>query len=47
MDLFKDTVWNKHRIRTQKSTDPVSGIPDPIFDFPSPYGLEKGDNNYI
>ena len=47
MDLFKDTFRNTHRIRTQKSTDLLSGVPNHIFDFPSEYGLEKCGNNYI
>ena len=34
-------------IRTQKSTDLPSGVPNHIFDFPSEYGLEKCGNNYI
>ena len=47
MDLFKDTVWNTYRIRTQKSTtDFAIGIPYLIFDFPSGYDLEKCGNNY-
>ena len=45
MDLFKDTVWNTLRIRTQKSADLPSGNPDHIFDFTSEYGLEKCGNN--
>ena len=47
MDLFKDTVWNTHRIRTQTSNDLPNGVPNHIFDFPSEYGLEKYGNNYI
>ena len=34
-------------IRTQKSTDLPSRVPNHIFDFPSEYGLEKYGNNYI
>ena len=47
MDLFKDTVWNTHRIRTQKSIDLPGGNPNQIFGFPSEYRLEKCGNNYI
>ena len=47
MDLLKDTVWNTHCIRTQKSTDLSSGVPNHVFDFPPEYGLEKCGNNYI
>ena len=46
-DVFKDTVWNALRIRTQIMTDLSSLIPNHIFDFPSKYGLEKCGNNYI
>ena len=47
MNLFKDAVWNTHRIRTEKSTDLPNGVPNHSFDFPSEYGLKKRGNNYI
>ena len=41
LDLFSQTVWNTHRIRTQKDTFLPDGVPDDhIFEFPEKYGLE-------
>ena len=40
LDIFKDTVWNTHRIRKQKDTYLPDGIPNHIFEFPEEYGLE-------
>jgi hypothetical protein len=41
LDSFKDTVWNCHRIRTQKETLLPDGVPNHMYDFPEEYGLEK------
>ena len=35
IDLFKDVVWNTHRIREQKDRDLQSGVPNHIFAFNS------------
>ena len=41
LDTFGTTIWNIHRIRTQKQTLLPSGVPNYIFDFPEEYGLEE------
>jgi hypothetical protein len=41
LDEFRDTVWNSHRIRTQKDTLMADGVPNHIYEFPSRYGMEK------
>lgn len=41
VDLFRDTVWNPHRIRAQKNTILPDGIPNHIHKFPEQYGLEE------
>ena len=41
LDLFKDTIWNVHRIRAQKDTILPDGIPDHMFNFPERYGLQE------
>lgn len=40
IDLFKDVVWNNHRIRFQNDTYLPDGVPNHIYDFPQEYGLE-------
>ena len=40
LDSFRQTVWNTHRIRTQKDTFLPDGVPDHIYEFPEKYGLE-------
>ena len=40
LDIFKDTVWNTHRIRKHKDTYLPDGIPNHIFEFPEEHGLE-------
>ena len=39
LDLFKDTIWNTHRIRMQKDTYLPCGIPNHIYVFPEEYNL--------
>ena len=41
IDVFKDVVWNTHRIRHQKDTELPSGIPNHIFSFPEEYGIQN------
>jgi hypothetical protein len=41
LDIFKDTVWNSHRIRAQKDTRLPDGVPNHIYAFPEEYGLEE------
>ena len=41
LDVFKNSVWNTHRIRAQKDTVLPDGIPDHIHAFPENYELEE------
>ena len=41
LDVFKDTVWNTHRIRHQKDTYLLDGVPNHVYEFPEEYGLEE------
>ena len=45
LDTFKETIWNTHRIRSQKDTYLPCGIPNHIYPFPEEYGLEECSNN--
>ena len=48
LDIFKETVWNAHRIHAQKNTNLPAGVPNHIYSFPEEYGLEdKGTVNKI
>ena len=41
LDVFRETVWNTHRIRMQKETTLPNGIPNHIYSFPEEYDLEQ------
>jgi len=41
INVFKDTVWNSHRIRYQKNCLLPNGIPNHIYAFPEKYGLKE------
>ena len=41
LDVFRESVWNTHRIRAQKDTILPDGIPNHIYSFPEQYGLEE------
>jgi len=45
LDIFRETVWNSHRIRTDTALP--DGIPDHIYNFPEKYGLEESGMCYI
>ena len=46
LDVFKESVWNTHRIRAQKNTNLPAGVPNHIYSFPELYELEdKGKFN--
>ena len=47
LEVFKDTVWNSHRIRHQNETDLPNGVPDHIYAFPEAYGLEDCGMYYV
>ncbi|XP_066931267.1 uncharacterized protein [Clytia hemisphaerica] len=40
IDIFKDKVWNVHRVRSQKDVALPAGVPNHIYDFPEEYNLE-------
>ena len=46
LDSFRQTVWNTHRIRTQKDTFLPDGVPQHIYEFPEKYGLEDCGQYY-
>ena len=41
INIFKDKIWNVHRIRQQKDTILPAGVPNHIYDFPENYGLKN------
>lgn len=41
VDIFKDSIWNSHRIRPQKETALPAGVPNHIYSFPEEYGMEE------
>ena len=45
LNIFKDTVWNSHRIRKQRHTLLPDGIPNHIYNFPEIYGLKECGKN--
>ena len=34
INIFRESIWNSHRIRAQKETALPDGIPNHIFSFP-------------
>ena len=41
LDIFKDTLWNAHRIHAQKDTLLPDGVPNHIYNFPEEYSLQE------
>lgn len=41
LDVFRESVWNTHRIRAQKDTILPDSIPNHMYSFPEQYGLEE------
>lgn len=41
LNIFRETVWNTHRIRAQRDIALPDGIPHRIYNFPVNYGLEE------
>ena len=41
LKVFKETIWNNHRIRHQKDTFLPDGVPEHMYNFPQEYGLEE------
>ena len=44
LDIFKDTIWNAHRIHKRKDAELPAGIPDHIYSFPQEYDMEECGN---
>ena len=40
LDIFKDTVWNGHRIRKQRDAQLPKGVPNHVYAFPERYDAE-------
>ena len=40
LDVFRESVWNTHRIRAQDTILP-GGIPNHMYSFPEQYGPEE------
>ena len=47
MDIFRETVWNSHRIRHQKDAQLPKGIPEHLFSFPEQYSAQDYGNIII
>ena len=41
MDVFRETIWNSHRVRSQKEAQMPKGIPNHLYAFPEEYGAEE------
>ena len=41
MDVFRETIWNSHRVRSQKEAQMPKGIPNHLYAFPEEYGVEE------
>ncbi|CAB4039230.1 Hypothetical predicted protein, partial [Paramuricea clavata] len=41
LDIFREKVWNTHRIRAQKDKLLPDGVPEHIYNFPEQYNLEE------
>ena len=39
IDIFKDNIWNIHRIRDQNDVYLPSGVPNHTYNFPEEYNL--------
>ena len=40
MNIFRETVWNSHRVRHQRDAQMPKGIPNHLYAFPEQYGAE-------
>ena len=40
MKIFRDTIWNNHRVRCQKDAQMPKGIPTHLFSFLECYDAE-------
>jgi len=46
MDIFRETIWNSHRIRKQKDAQLPKGVPNHVYHFPENYGAEDCDMKF-
>lgn len=46
MGIFRETVWNSHRIRKQKDAQLPKGIPNHVYHFPEKYGADDGGMDF-
>ncbi len=47
LDVFRETIWNTHRIRAQRDTLMADGVPKHIYEFPERYGMEKKGFHHV
>ena len=47
MDIFRETVWNSHRVRHQRDSQLPKGLPNHIYSFPEEYGAENCANYFV
>ncbi|XP_073252070.1 uncharacterized protein [Porites lutea] len=41
MNIFRETVWNSHRVRSQKDAAVPKGIPNHLYSFPGQYNADE------
>ena len=41
MDIFRETVWNSRRVRSQKDAQMPKGIPYHLYSFPEQYNANE------
>ena len=41
MDIFRETIWNSHRVRSQKEAQMPKGIGNHLYAFPESYGTQE------
>lgn len=46
MDIFREMIWNSHRVRAQKEAQMPKGIPNHLYSFPETYGAQECGNFY-
>ena len=41
METFRETVWNSHRVRSQREAQMPKGIPYHLYSFPEQYSADE------
>lgn len=41
LEVFRETIWNSHRVRCQKGAQVPKGIPKHLYAFPEQYEAEQ------